>query len=289
MKSIFNLASILIVASMLLTACGTPQTAPSADVNAGTSSTVDGNTPVVFADENLELLYQAAIGNNPQWVGTDLQKRQMFFFQYGGEEAKEVFARAYAEENDLTFVKASAITALKNPPAWLYALGVVAGTEVIVSMNAQEAANLQLPIIPLEQIGTDVKMIVMTAEFLAAEVAAQYLAQTGPMLTSLAIADNLIPANKVVNGAYAYYDAMPDGRCFFGIQSSFGWSANILDDPCPNGPDDDEAISKLIEKLWNSFTSGFTWGELIGFGGSSAAHVAAFIEVAKAYGISLIP
>lgn len=173
-----KLITILMVISTLVSACArasgpTGSTSPLASSLAtapDNQSTTSTNTSaceeggVVFADEQLELLYQAALSDNPQWNGCDQQKRAYFFFRYGGDAAKQVYAKAYAEEEgNIAFVQAGSVLTLSNPPGWLFAMATLVGTSTIIAMNAQQAANLSLPTIPFEQIGDDLQMMVMVA------------------------------------------------------------------------------------------------------------------------------
>lgn len=129
-----------------------------------------GSEPViVFADPQFELLYQAALSNNPQWTGADLQKRQMFYFQYGGDTAEKVYADALAQSG-IVYVDAAAVLALKNPPAWLYAFAVYTGANAILAMNAQQAANLSLPTIPVEDLGEQAKVLLLVPTVMAMEL-----------------------------------------------------------------------------------------------------------------------
>ena len=114
--------------------------------------------------------------------------------------------------------------------------------------------------------------------------------ETGQMI-ELTASFELTEAAKKVGGAYAYWetDQHDPNKCFFGIHTPFSWAANTVDGNCPEGPDDEAGIARLIEKLWKSFTTGSTWAELIAMGGKAAGHVLAIIEVAKAYGVTLIP
>jgi hypothetical protein len=115
-----------------------------------------------------------------------------------------------------------------------------------------------------------------------------YSPPTGRLIDTGAAFD-LTNASKSVGGAYAYWESDQNGRddCFFGIHSSLGWTANSLPGPCPSSPDDDARIGELIQKLWNSFSDGRTWSDLLAT--RAAEHVKLIIEVAKLYGITLVP
>lgn len=106
--------------------------------------------------------------------------------------------------------------------------------------------------------------------------------------------DGITSGAKSVAGAGTYW--IQDGNdCIFGFTSGQDYIGKTFkNSSCPNSPDDENTIQQFIRWIWDAYKNGTmkngsTWKSILENGGKLAGHVKAIIELAKAYGVDLIP
>jgi len=163
MKKMLRILSVLVVASLLLAACG-----PVA------SAVVETTTQkVVFIDPIFQREFETALAENPQMTYTDEEYAQVFWVWYGTDH-KEVFAAQITElesGGDYRFSAAPAILKMTSPIGWAYAAVAAFGSSAVLAFNATQAANAELPVITFD-LRPDTKVV----------VPASYAATTGILM-----------------------------------------------------------------------------------------------------------
>jgi hypothetical protein len=137
---------VFLIFALALCACGEAPAVPQASV-----ATPIPSEKVVFADPQLEMLFQAAWKENANnTTYTEEQYRQMIAAQEM-EGYETIFATEFEKaERKFVYVQASQVIALKGGvPAWLYALAASVATTTIIAMEAQMATNLNLPVVTI--------------------------------------------------------------------------------------------------------------------------------------------
>lgn len=253
MFSFKKLAFVLLITALFLNACG------SAAAPAAVQNEVETIDTVIFADPQLELLYQVAKSNNPQMSYTDEQYRQIFFDWYG-TNSKTIFANEFeSASQNLAYVKSSEIIALKGGvPGWLYALAAWTITTTVIAMNAELAANLNLPTITLS---TPPLKIVVPQSYSVATTSSllntsDELRKMGAVaMAGLVGIPGIITTENAVISIDVYRNSDTDG-CYIGMGLSSSTipdkdplSSNIKDFVKHDGPCNKSDIAYLLKSL----------------------------------------
>lgn len=102
---------------------------------------------------------------------------------------------------------------------------------------------------------------------------------------------DLIKATKIVNNARAYWFAPKPGDtdCCFGITLNAGrfdsWHLERFPVRAPKGPDDDQAIARLLKKLWDMHKKAVEKDPRLKEHGPLEEDI--YRELAQAYGVTL--
>ncbi len=168
---------------------------------------------------------------------------------------------------------------LIKPTTWLVVGAVVAFFWAVMQVIALISGTFS---------GTHAPEISFGSGSSSATVAYEY----GQMMETTYVSFELIEASKRVNGAVAYWEANSDGTsCFFGVDTGISWAATSLPGACPSSPGDEARIAELQSGLWENLRNeaGRTWADLLAMGGRAQQHVQAIIDLARAYGVILVP